>query len=79
MALFWFPAGSRQAARGARICENPLFWDIVNNVNWTIGMKIQWSFQRNFNIFIQENAFECVVREKRPFCLSFNVWITSVD
>ena len=64
MALFWFPAGSRQAARGTRICENPLFWDIVNTVNWTLGMKIQWSFKRNSNIFIQENAFECVVREK---------------
>ena len=24
VALFWFPAGSRRAARGARICESPL-------------------------------------------------------
>ena len=23
-ALFWFPAGSRRAARGALICETPL-------------------------------------------------------
>ena len=31
-----------------------------NTVNWTIGNKLQWNFNRNPNIFIQENAFENV-------------------
>ena len=26
-----------------------------------LGKKLQWNFNRNFNIFIQENAFESVV------------------
>ena len=28
-----------------------------------LGNKLQWSFNRNLNIFIQENAFENVVCE----------------
>ena len=28
-ALFWFPAGSRRAARGAHICETPLLTDSI--------------------------------------------------
>ena len=32
-------------------------WNIVN---WTLGNKLQWSFNRNLNISIQENAFENV-------------------
>ena len=34
-------------------------WNIVN---WTLGNKLQWNFNRNLHIFIQENAFEIVVR-----------------
>ena len=35
-----------------------------NGVNWTFRNKIQWNvINRNPNIFIQENAFECVVCE----------------
>ena len=30
-------------------------------VNWTLRNKLQWNFNRNSNIFIQENAFEHVV------------------
>ena len=29
--------------------------------NWTLGKKLKWNFDRNWNIFIQENAFENVV------------------
>ena len=36
-------------------------WNIVN---WTLGNKLQWNFNRSSNIFIQENAFENVVCEK---------------
>ena len=30
-------------------------------VNWTPGNKFQWNLNRNYIIFIQENAFENVV------------------
>ena len=35
-------------------------WHIVN---WTLGNKLQWNFNRNSNVFIEENAFEDVVGE----------------
>ena len=31
------------------------------------------NFDRKYNIFIQENAFESVVCDRRPFCLCLNV------
>ena len=34
------------------------WWNIVN---WTNRNKLQWNFNQNHNIFIQENAFENVV------------------
>ena len=33
-------------------------WNIVN---WTLGNKLQWNFNQNSYIFIQENVFENVV------------------
>ena len=33
-------------------------WSIVN---WTLGNKLHWNLNRNFYIFIQENAFENVL------------------
>ena len=44
-------------------------------VNWTLGNKLQWNLNRNANIFIQENAFETVVRKmaailSRPQCVN---------
>ena len=47
-------------------------WNIVN---WTIGNKLQWNFNRYSNIFIQENAFENVVCKmvaifSRPQCVN---------
>ena len=35
-------------------------WNIVN---WTLRNKLQWNFNQNSNIFIQENAFENVICE----------------
>ena len=35
----------------------------LNIVNWTLRNKLQWNFNRNSNIFIEENAFESVIRE----------------
>ena len=39
--------------------------------------KLQWNFNRNSNIFIQENAFESVISEmaailSRPHCVKAN-------
>ena len=47
-------------------------WDIVN---WILGNKLQWNFNHNSNIFIQENAFENVVCEmasilSQPQCVN---------
>ena len=45
-------------------------WNIVN---WTLRNKLQWNFNRNSNIFIQENAFESVCEMaailSRPQCV----------
>ena len=48
-------------------------WNIVN---WTLRNKLQWNFNRNSYIFIQENAFENVVWKmaailSRPQCVKF--------
>ena len=47
-------------------------WNIVN---WTLRNKLQWNFNRNSNMFIQENAHENVVCEMasilcRPQCVN---------
>ena len=42
-------------------------------VNWTLGNKLQWNFNRNSNIFIQENVFENGVCEMPSICLGLNV------
>ena len=49
-------------------------WNIVDS---TLGNKLQWNFNRNSNIFIQENAFKNVVCELASICLGLNV-LTSV-
>ena len=43
--------------------------------NWTLRNKIQWNFNRNSNIFIEENAFENIFCEmtailSRPQCVN---------
>ena len=67
--------GRRQA-----ITETYVGWNVVN---WNIGYRLQWNFNMNSNIFIQENAFENVVCEikdilSRPqcinHCLGLNKW-----
>ena len=47
-------------------------WNIVN---WTLRNKLQWNFNRNSKIFIQENAIQNVVCEmtsilSRPHCVN---------
>ena len=48
---------------------------------WTLGNKFQWNFNRNSNIFIEENTFENVVCEtlfisSRPQCDNLT-WLCS--
>ena len=38
-------------------------------INWTIGNKLQWNFNRNQYIFIPENVYLKMLSVKwRPFC-----------
>ena len=46
-------------------------WDIIN---WTLRNKLQWNFNRNSNIFIQEKAFGSVVCEMAAI-LSQPQWV----
>ena len=48
-----------------------IIWTIAGIL--LIGNKLQWDFNRNSNIFIQENAFENVVCEMASICLGLNV------
>ena len=48
------------------------WWSIVN---WTFRNKPQWNFNRNSNIFIQENALENVVCDLASSGLGSNVLI----
>ena len=41
----------------------------VYNENRTLRNKLQWNFNQNWYIFIQERAFENVVCKWWPFCL----------
>ena len=49
-------------------------WHIVN---WTIGNKFQWNFNRNSNIFIQENAFENVLCQNGTSLTFLKIWFLS--
>ena len=62
-------------------CRLNQCWNIVN---WTLGNKLQWNFNRNSNIFIEENAFENVVCEmlsisSRPQCVNGRRSVLSID
>ena len=49
-------------------------------VNWTLRNKLQWNFNQNSYIFIQENALETSSAKRRPFCLGLNVlryWLST--
>ena len=49
-------------------------WNIVN---WTPRNKLHWNFNRNSNIFIQENSLQNVACEMASICLGLNVLINS--
>ena len=56
-----------------------IIWTCWNIVNWTLRNKLHWNFNRNSNIFIQENALESVVCEmatilSRPQCVNVRVF-----
>ena len=50
-------------------------WNIVN---WAPRNKLQWNYNRNSCIFIQENVFECVVCDMSAV-LSWSQYVKSVD
>ena len=61
----------------------PLSEPILDIVNLTFRNKLQWNFNRNSKIFIQENAFENVVCEmvsisSRPQWVKAFFWISRV-
>ena len=45
-------------------------WNIVN---WTLRNKLQWNFNCNWSIFIDENTFQNIICESCPFNLGFNM------
>ena len=52
----------------------PLSEPVLGYSDWTLRNKLQWNFNRNSNIFIQEHTFENVVCEmacilSRPQCV----------
>ena len=49
-----------------------------NFVNWTLRNKLQWNFNKNSNIFIQENVFESVVCEMAAI-LSLPQWVKHIE
>ena len=59
--IFQFPDSKFSLAYSAPI-------HYLNHCHWTLWNKLQWNFNQNSNIFIQENAFEHVVCGRRPFC-----------
>ena len=59
------------------LCESGELWSAPshylnqcwNIVNWSLGSKLQWNTNRKSHIFIQENAFEPVVRPETPLSI----------
>ena len=51
-------------------CQAIIWSNVDYIVIYTITNKIRWNFDRNSHIFIQENAFENVLREMRAAFLS---------
>ena len=55
-----------------------IIWTHV--VNWTLRNKFRWNFNRNSNIFIDENTFENVVCEmlsisSRALCVDIQIYV----
>ena len=90
---YWWPGALTHWARVTHICvdnqtiivsdnglspgrRQAIIWTNVI-VNWTLRKKLQWNFNRNYNIFSQENAFENVVR-KLAAILSRPQWVNTV-
>ena len=46
---------------------------IVTGPYWTLRNKLQWNYNWNSNIFIQENVLKMSCAKQWPFCLCLNV------
>ena len=46
-------------------------------IYWTLRIKLQWNFNRNSNIFIEENPFQNVVWKMTAWCCWWNksIWL----
>ena len=56
------------------IWRQAIIWtNALNSVNWSLRNKLQWHFNRNSKLFIQDNALEDVVCEMASICLDLNV------
>ena len=55
----------------------PLSNQCGNIVYWTFDNKLHWNFNRNWNIFIQENAFENAVFPNGVNFVSVSMWYFS--
>ena len=51
-----------------------IIWTNARLFNWILRNKLQWNLNRKSNIFIQENAFKCVVC-KTAAILSRPQWV----
>ena len=54
-----------------------IIWINARNItNWTLRNKLQWNFNTNSHIVIQENGFisEMAVILARPQCVDMHVW-----
>ena len=55
-------------------CQAIIWTNAGTLFNWTLRNKLQWNFNRNSYIFIQENTFENVIR-KMTAILSRGRWV----
>ena len=46
-----------------------IIWTNAGIVNWNLRNKLQWNFNRNSNIVIQEMRLKVSSAKRRPFCL----------
>ena len=63
--MAWRRSGDKPLSEVVNQC-----WNIVN---LTLGNKLQWNFNRNSNIFIEENTFENVFAKCCSFRIILNV------
>ena len=54
---------------GAKPLSKPM---LIYFVSWTLRNQLQWNFNPNTKIFIEENAFENIIWKWWPLCIGLN-------